>query len=354
MRRIILALMLALVMAAITGGTAFAGFASAKPKGHVVRPGESIQAAVDAAKPGDTITVLGGVHHESVVIRKDGLTLQGVDTSLEPPTKSTSPCDVGFGPPAFCILGDVNFQTNEVSDYVEDVSIIGFTVRNFRDGIIAIGARDAKFVHDHAFNNGEYGITAFASTGTQFISNVTSGAGEAGIYVGDSPRAQATIADNETYGNLVGVLVRNAFHGRIAGNEVHNNCVGMWFLADEPGPAGGFDVAGNTVTNNTRACAATEETPPLSGIGIALVGARDVELQGNHIIGNVPSGPTGIHPGGVVVTKGFGGTAPTHNTVVGNTFLRNGPDIFWDKSGSGNRFVGNMCKMSKPRGVCKR
>jgi hypothetical protein len=358
MRRIILALMLALVIAAITGGTAFAGFASAKPQGHVVRPGESIQTAVDAAKPGNTITVLGGVHHESVVIRKDGLTLRGVDTSLEPPTKSTSPCDVGFGPPAFCVLGNVNFQSFpfKVSDYVEDVSITGFTVRNFRDGIIAIGARDAKFVHDHAFNNGEYGITAFASTGTQFISNATSGAGEAGIYVGDSPRAQATIVDNETYGNLVGVLVRNALHGRIAGNQVHNNCIGMWFLADEPGPAGGFDVAGNTVTNNTRACAATEETPPLSGIGIALVGARDVELQGNHIIGNVPSGPSGIHPGGVVVVRSIEGTPPRtpprNNSIVGNMFLRNRPDIFWDKSGSGNRFVGNLCDTSVPTRLC--
>jgi Right handed beta helix region len=353
MRRIILALMLGLVMAAITGATAFEGFASARPKGHVVRPGESIQAAVDAAKPGDTITVLGGVHHESVVVRKNGLTLRGVDTSLEPPTKATSPCDVGFGPPAFCVLGDVDFNTGKVSSYVQNVSVTGFTVRNFRDGIIAIGARDAKFVHDHAFNNGEYGITAFASTGTHFFSNATSGAGEAGIYVGDSPRAQATIVDNETYGNLVGVLVRNALHGRIAGNEVHNNCIGMWFLADEPGPAGEFDVAGNTVTNNTRACAATEETPQLSGIGIALLGARGMEIQGNHIVHNVPSGPTRFS-GGVVVVKGFGGTAPTNNTVVGNTILRNKPDILWDKSDSSNRLAPNNCKTSKPGGLCTR
>jgi hypothetical protein len=130
----------------------------------------------------------------------------------------------------------------------------------------------------------------------------------------------------------------------------------MWFLADEPGPAGGFDVAGNTVTNNTRACAATEETPPLSGIGIALVGARDVELQGNHIIGNVPSGPSGIHPGGVVVVRSIEGTPPRtpprNNSIVGNMFLRNRPDIFWDKSGSGNRLVGNLCDTSVPTRLC--
>jgi parallel beta-helix repeat protein len=348
MRRIILALMLGLVIAAITGATAFAGFASAKPKGHVVRPGESIQAAVDAAKPGDTITVLGGVHHESVVIRKDGLTLVGErGAELKPPARRGRPCGL-------CVLGDVNLQTGSVSGYVHHVTITGFTLRNFRDiGIVALGAREAKFVNNRAFNNGGYGISAFSSTGTQFISNVTSGSGEAGIYVGDSPRAQATVTGNETYGNLVGVLVRNALHGRIAGNEVHNNCIGIWFLADEPGPAGGFDVAGNTVQNNTRACAPTEETPRLSGVGIGLFGARGVEISGNHILHNVPSGPTDFS-GGVVVVRGFGRTPPTDNSLISNTILNNRPDIFWDKSGSDNRFVGNHCKTSKPGGLCER
>jgi cell division protein FtsN len=41
---------------------------SSKSEKLIVRPGESIQAAVDVAKPGDTIRVIGGVHHESVVI----------------------------------------------------------------------------------------------------------------------------------------------------------------------------------------------------------------------------------------------------------------------------------------------
>ena len=110
----------------------------------------------------------------------------------------------------------------------------------------------------------------------------------------------------------------------------------MFFLADAPGPAGAFGVSGNKVVNNTRACPAFEDAPPLSGVGIALLGTRGMEIKGNQITHNVPSGPTGLS-GGVVVTKGFGGTPPTNNTVVGNTILRNKPDILWDKSGSGNR-----------------
>jgi hypothetical protein len=272
-----------------------------------------------------------------VKVKKDGISLRRVDAVLKPPAKPTSSPSCGVS--GFCVQAD-------------DVFISGFTVRNFKDfGIIAFGARNARFVANSAFDNGEYGITAFSSTGTRIVSNLTSGSDDAGIYVGDPPHANATVAANETSGNLLGILVRNALHGKIVGNEVHNNCQGMWFLADEPGPAGGFDVAGNTVTNNTRACAATEETPQLSGVGIALLGAKGMEVQGNHIVHNVPSGPTAFS-GGVVVVKGFKGTAPTNNSVVGNTTLRNRSDILWDKSGSGNRLASNNCKTSKPGGVC--
>jgi hypothetical protein len=332
-----------------------AGFASAKPKGHVVRPGESIQAAVDAAEPGDTIVVLGGVHRETVVIEKDGISLRGVKAVLEPPTEPTEgPCE-GAG---FCVLGDVDFDTGKVSEYVEDVSISGFTVRNFSDfGIVGFGARDAKFVKNRTFNTGEYGITSFFSIGTRVISNITSGAEDTAIYVGDSPLAKTKIVNNDTYDSSSGILVRNSLHGRITANKAHDNCVGILFIADAPGPAGEFDVNGNKVQDNTSACPATVETPALSGVGIGLLGARDVEIHGNHILDNVPSDPPSDPPalsGGVLVVRGIEGTPPMDNTIIGNTILRNEPDIFWDGSGSGNRFVANNCETSEPEGLCQR
>jgi nitrous oxidase accessory protein NosD len=333
MRRIVLMTTMAVLVAlSLLVAT---GFASAKSKGHVVRPGESIQKAIKAAHPGDTIVVLGGVHHGTVVINKDGISLRGVDAVLKPPAKPSSPC----GASGFCVTAD-------------NVSISGFTVRNFpATGIIAMGARNPKFMTNRAFNNGEYGIATFSSPGTKMIANLTRGSDDAGLYVGDSPHANATIAANETYDNFLGILVRNARHGKIAGNQVHNNCVGMFILADAPGPAGVFDVRGNKVVNNTRACPAFEGAPPLSGVGIALLGARGMEIKSNHIIHNVPSGPTGFS-GGVVIVSGFEGTPPTNNTLTGNTILRNKPDIYWDKSGSGNRFKPNNCKTSKPGRLC--
>ena len=57
MRRIVLMTTMAVLVALSL--LVSAGFASAKAKGHVVRPGESIQKAIKAADPGDTIVVLG-------------------------------------------------------------------------------------------------------------------------------------------------------------------------------------------------------------------------------------------------------------------------------------------------------
>jgi hypothetical protein len=323
--------------------------ASAKPKGNIVHPGESIQAAVDAAEPGDTIVVQKGIYNETVVIDKDGISLRGGKAVLEPPSEPTEgPCE-GAG---LCVLGDVDFQTGEVSEYVEDVSISGFTVRDFSVyGIVGIGARDARFVKNRSFDNGEYGITSFFSTGTKVISNVTSGAEDAAIYVGDSPHANTRIANNDTYDSASGILVRNALHGHIIANKAHNNCIGIIFIADAPGPAGEFEVDGNRVQHNNRACPVTAETPRLSGVGIGLLGARSVKIRGNLVLKNVPSGPPALS-GGVVLVRGIEGTAPKNNSVVGNVILRNHPDIFWDRSGSGNRFVGNLCNTSVPSSLC--
>jgi hypothetical protein len=79
-----------------------------------------------------------------------------------------------------------------------------------------------------------------------------------------------------------------------------------------------------------------------------------MEVTGNQISGNVPSGPTRFSGGVVVSTDPYGPgmTKPTNNSVTGNHFGRNKPDIFWDESGSGNRFLGNLCDTSVPSSLC--
>jgi nitrous oxidase accessory protein NosD len=201
--RILPGVLLAVPLLAVVGGVGSARAQSAV--GKIVGPGKSIQKAINAAHPGDTI-VVRGVHREDVV-RKNGISLRGLDAVIEPPPKVGSPC----GPSGICVLGDVNSITNKVNKYVNDASISGFTVRGFNGiGIVSFGARNANFTNNTTIDNEEYGLAAFASTGTRMIANVARGADEAGIYVGVSPNANAKVVSNNTYRNFLGIFVRNA------------------------------------------------------------------------------------------------------------------------------------------------
>src|SRR5687768_174406 len=136
MRRTIVLLTTMAVTVLVASGVALAVvIGSAGAQSSVVGPGESIQKAINAAHPGDTI-VVRGVHREDVVIRKNGIKLRGDDAVIEAPPrdKADSPCSKAEGPEAFCVLGDVNLKTGKTTGQrVSDVSVSGFTIRGFKD-----------------------------------------------------------------------------------------------------------------------------------------------------------------------------------------------------------------------------
>jgi parallel beta-helix repeat protein len=174
----------------------------------------------------------------------------------------------------------------------------------------------------------------------------------AGINVFSSSRT--TFVGNNISGIAWGIAVFDAHGGSFTGNTIHNTCGGMFFEAAPSQPVDDFEVKGNTVENNTRSCRAAKFGANFSGIGIAVLGARGMEVTGNHLSGNVPSGPTPVSGGVIVSTNPFfgGSVKPRNNSIIGNHFGRNKPDIYWDESGSGNRFVGNLCNTSVPSSLC--
>jgi parallel beta-helix repeat protein len=431
MRRTMLLLTTMALTLLVASGVALAAIGSTGAQSSVVGPGESIQRAVNAADPGDTI-VVRGVHREDVIIRKNGIKLRGDDAVIETPhrPKADSPWSRAFGPEAICVCGgDLNIETGEITGgpRVSDVSVSGFTIRGLKDkddlGIDVTEARNTTVVGNRVIRNfglgigvagsvnttvaknhvigspeSEHGIFVEFSSRTKIVNNVvrsnvfgidankspnTTIAGNDsignsvdGIGVDDSPgtkilsnvarrnevvgiflgtqRANAKVLGNDLSGSEFGIFVAGAHRGSFAANEAHNNCAGVVFQADFAGSVGNFEVKGNQVENNTRKCPAEQGREAFSGIGIGLFGARGMEVTGNHLSGNVPSGPTAVSGGVVVgVDPLFGGTTkPTNNTVIGNHFGRNKPDIFWDESGSGNRFLGNLCNTSVPSRLC--
>jgi hypothetical protein len=243
-----------------------------------------------------------------------------------------------------------------VVKYVVGVRITGFAVHGFSGiGIIGFGAQDLAVDHTRTTDNGEYGVTSFESVGSRFIQNEASGSGEAGFYFGDSPNGHATIRGNRAHDNgFTGLLIRNASFGLVEYNSLHDNCTGVVLLAGAPGPVRGWTLRRNDVFHNDRACPASDEAPPVSGVGIALGGTRGAVVVENNVVNNRPSGPSAI-AGGIAVAEGASpGFVPVDNTVRGNSAFGNRPvDLSYDGTGSGNSFVGNSCDTSSPAGLCR-
>jgi len=363
-RTIVLLATMALTLLVASGVVLGAAIGSAGAQSSVVGPGESIQKAVNAADPGDTI-VVRGVHREDVIIRKNGIKLRGDDAVIQAPTraKADSPCSKAFGPQAICVLGDVNLKTAKLEGpRVSGVSVSGFTIRGFKGAAFVIdvfGARNATVVGNRLIGNVAGAILAFRSVNTTVAKNHVIGSPEtdpetdaAGINVAASSRT--TVVGNNISGSAWGIAVIDAHRGFFAGNTIHNTCGGMFFEAAPSQPVDDFEVKGNTVENNTRSCRAAQFGANFSGIGIAVLGARGMEVTGNQISGNVPSGPTPVSGGVIVSTNPFfgGSVKPRNNSVTGNLLAHNKPDIYWDESGSGNSFLGNLCNTSVPSSLC--
>jgi nitrous oxidase accessory protein NosD len=320
-----------------------------------VGPGDSIQAAIDAARPGDTVRVTGE-HRENLIVQTRGLRMLGSGAVLKPPV--TPAHNLCFDPASpeevsgICVVGRVDPETFDLRAPVGDVVIDGFRVEGFGgDGIIAFGAHNARFSNNAAIDDAGYGITAFVSSKTRMLFNRASGAEEAAFYIGDSPEAGVQVQGNEASDSRFGILIRNARHGRILFNSVHDNCVGIGALADLPGPTGFFTILGNTVTHNNAACEGGDEGPASSGIGIGLLGADHMRVAQNTISDNVASGPT-EGSGGVLVVSGPAGAPPSQNVIMDNVFSGNDPDITWDGTGTNVVIRRNDCTTSVPAARC--
>ena len=240
-----------------------------------------------------------------------------------------------------------------------NTTIAGNDLKGNELGVVAPESTGTKIVSNDITDSTIGGTLILDSTGTKIVSNDVSRFGNTGITIFGPGGANndAQVVGNRISRGPWGIWVGGgAHHGSFAGNTIHDNCAGMFFEAFKGEPVGGFKVKGNTVENNTRKCPTgiEEGRVAFSGIGIALLGASGMEVTVNHLSGNIPSGPTPVSGGVVVSTNPFGdGSAePRNNSVTGNTFGRNKPDIYWDKSGSGNSFTGNNCNTSVPTSLC--
>jgi parallel beta-helix repeat protein len=335
---------------------------------HVVTEGGSIQAALDQARPGDTVLVKQGVYVENLEITTDGVTLIGQGAVLEAPQVSTPRhCSSDLGLPTnpfgLCVTGTLTpGRPPTVVRPVRDVTVRGMIVHRFPStGIVVLGGDRVTIDNVEAIGGTAYGILLSRSSNVTVANSRVSGGNNSALYIGDSPDSHDVVRNNVLSDSpQFGLYLRNTTSGTVVGNTITNNCVGVSLFptVNEPDAVSDWFIALNRISGNQKLCPLLEEGgPEVGGVGVLMAGTRRITLSANLITGNRP--PAGISPdwsGGVVMASAtiFGGPpVPAGNRVVGNLFGDNEAfDLNVIDAGEDNRFLANRCEASSPAGLC--
>ncbi|MFJ9823984.1 nitrous oxide reductase family maturation protein NosD [Streptomyces sp. NPDC101160] len=348
-----------IALLACTAALAASGLGAAAPTAHSrtvhwVRPGESIQKAVDAAGPGDTVLLSPGTYRESVRIATPNLTLRGsgvLPTVLVPGTADDSACaKAGNG---ICVTGTEGRP-------VSGVTVHSLTLRGFaKSGLWASWTDGLRVRQVIAEKNGTWGIAQQGSVRSELSHDIARDNGDAGLFLantvdkeGGATDTHGTVVSHSLLsGNRVGVTVRRLRNLSVDHNDMTGNCAAVFVVGDESLPrAGAMTIRRNHIHANNKQCPKTPRLPFLQGSGIVLTGTEDTLVANNRVVDNVGDSPLS---GGIVLFKSFVGALNERNEIRDNVALRNGKaDLANRDTGKGNTFRGNTCELSEPAGMC--
>ena len=287
----------------------------------------TIQAAVNAVRPGGTVVVCPGTYHEQVVVTKP-VALEGLRATID---------EAGVAPGLQLNLPGLGKQTifAGVVIFSSDVQFSGFAVTHAQgEGILAAGL------------GGE--ISGLSISHSAVVRN------DLGFGV---PKPKSTYFECQAMGQVPGdcgegIHLTGVAFSSIRGNFVAFNSGGM-LISDETGPTHDNLIAGNVVTGNATDCGITmpgHNAGALDAKGNrqpSVAGVYDNVVRGNVVTDNGQQG----EGAGVLFANASAGTAVYGNLVRGNFIAGNElsgvtfhahtlkPGEFEDLSG--NKVIGN-------------
>ncbi len=290
--------------------------ASYNGKTWVVNPGESIQEAVTAAQPGDTIQVMPGTYHETVYIDKDSIRLIGVIKEGERATL------------------DGEKRLNDAVLYSgNNIVVENFLITQYKgNAIMGQAGNNFEIRNNIIVDTGVYGI--FPQLGKNGIveHNIISGIEDAAIYVGMSDNIH--VAHNEVFDSVAGIEIENSRHAIVENNYVHNNTGGILaFITPGLPIKTTFDViirnnfvVGNNHENFGAPGSIVAGIP--SGTGILIMAADDVIVEGNIINDHKVGGILIVdhHTASNVTIDPDSEPNPDNVAVLDNLMMNNGYD----------------------------
>ncbi len=322
----------------------------------VVNAESSIQAAVDAAQPGDVIHIQPGLYKEAIIVNKAGIKLIG-QSSNGNGVVIENPGNAGNG---ITVRADGDgFELHHV------------TIKNFEsNGIVMIRADNFVLRHVTTIDCGEYGLWPMRSNHGLIEHCTASGHSDSGIYTGQS--ADIQLRFNSVFNNTIGLEIENCQDVIASNNQCYNNVTGVLVVL-LPGltekTSSGINVSNNHVYENNKVNTADPadgfEAFVPSGGGILVVGSDNTVIEKNNVQDNqflgiavVSSLTLGALAG--LPPEAFGDIEPNPDGVQirNNTVNTNGTvqpalpfpaaDLLWDGSGSNNCWIGNKYKTSFP------
>ncbi len=307
-----------------------------------VRPGESIQEAVDKAGRNGVVRIYPGTYHENVLVIHHGVTIEGVIRNGKRP-----------------VLDGRNLLPDAISGLGNDFTVANLEIRNYQgNGVVVHKARNVVYRNLILHNTGLYGVYPIECDGVLVEDCKVSGTRDAGIYVGQS--RNIVVRRNEAFQNVTGIEIENCVNAIVEDNYVHNNTGGIlvFLLPFNPSKVqDGCIVRRNRVINNNTPNFADPEaivSNVLKGTGIMLLAADNTEVYENEIVGN---GTFGIMTIGLrqifpAPTPLDVDPNPDGNRIYNNILRDNGNDpderlkrfgippvdLLWDMTGKGNQW----------------
>lgn len=340
--RSLLSLTAILALAAGCGDDATTGTNPEPPPqdGIVVQPGESIQAAVDAADPGDTIRVMPGeyveTHAEQAAVR--------ITKPLKLIAESTADRPVRLMPNGGQRHGILVEPENFGDPWVDGIEIKGFTIEGFsKMGIWLRYVENFVIENNVSINNLENGIWPTLSANGEVRKNVSYGSLDSALWVEAAENVR--VIDNELYRSPTGLEVTVSNEVHMEGNDIHDNVVGVGLyhpsgagLPPDDWPSETFHtwtLINNRVYDNNfpnPVDGGLVGALP-SGSGVLVLGVDDVDVRNNEIVNNDFFGIALIDY--CIAVDGsdnscennppfFTDTAPDNNTFIDNVVTGNG------------------------------
>ncbi len=313
----------------------------------------TIQAAVDAAQPGDTIRVPPGVYRENVVVNVDDLTITG----------SASAVLDGRG-----LLGTTGIRVTPAAPatMIHGFTLRGLTVRNYsRTGVFLSRVDHYEITNGRYFDNAVYAIFPVRCSDGLIEFNEVAGSEDSGIYVGVS--SDVSVRKNHVYDNRVGIEIENSFRIDVDQNFAIDNSIGIFvFVLPLLSVTVTEDilVTDNVMHHNNRPIV-RDPNDPLSqiptGVGLLNTGADRVLIDSNVATHNDTAGIAIAQlPPELADLDPLIDPFPDDNLTIDNVAQQNGAnsdilisplpgsDLLWDFSGIGNVWLDNVFKTSFP------